>query len=296
MTTMSPASFTIQTEQLLVTYEAHGPEEGPPVLLLHGWSDDVRAWDGVAPALAAAGHRVYVPYLRGFGPTRFLDGATSRTGQPTALAKDAVELLDALGVEKPSSPATIGREGGLRAGRPVARAGEAARGDVLTLPGGRFRPARSWPTPSSVSTGISGSSAPSGVGRRCGTTAASLAVSSGKRGRPPGASLKPSSRRRPRPGTTQTSWTWCCTSTACAGATRRRTRATRRGTPSWRHSEITVPTLLQHGEAEECSLPRSTVKQAKLFTGKYERRLLPGIGHFVPCEQPEAAVDAILGR
>ena len=70
------------------------------MLLLHGWPDDVRAWDAVAPALAASGRRVIVPYLRGFGPTRFLESSTPRTGQPTALAQDAVDLLDALDIKK----------------------------------------------------------------------------------------------------------------------------------------------------------------------------------------------------
>ena len=70
---MSSTSHTVETDQLSVAYEAHGPEDGPHVLLLHGWPDDVRAWDGVAPVLAAAGKRVIVPYLRGFGPTRFLE-------------------------------------------------------------------------------------------------------------------------------------------------------------------------------------------------------------------------------
>ena len=97
---MSSTSYTGETDQLSIAYEEHGPESGSPVLLLHGWPDDVRAWDGVAPALAAAGHRVIVPHLRGFGLTRFLESSTPRTGQPTALAQDAADLLDALKIEK----------------------------------------------------------------------------------------------------------------------------------------------------------------------------------------------------
>ena len=94
------ALLTVETDQLSIACEAHGPSDGPAVLLLHGWPDDARAWDGVAPALAAAGKRVIVPHLRGFGVTRFLESSTPRTGQLTALAQDAVDLLDALGIKK----------------------------------------------------------------------------------------------------------------------------------------------------------------------------------------------------
>ena len=80
-----------------VAVELHGPEGGQPVVLLHGFPDDVRAWDGVAPVLAAEGFRVAVPYLRGYGPTRYRDPATPRSGQQGALGADLLALMDALG-------------------------------------------------------------------------------------------------------------------------------------------------------------------------------------------------------
>jgi pimeloyl-ACP methyl ester carboxylesterase len=83
---------------LEVAVELHGPADGRPVILLHGFPDDARAWDGVAPALAAAGHLVVVPYLRGYGPTRFLDPATPRSGQQAALGADLLALMDAMGI------------------------------------------------------------------------------------------------------------------------------------------------------------------------------------------------------
>jgi pimeloyl-ACP methyl ester carboxylesterase len=91
---------TILTPTLEIAYEESGPAEGSPVVLLHGFPDDVRAYDGVAPALADAGWRVIVPYLRGYGPTRFLDPQTPRSGQQAALGQDLLDLLDALGVER----------------------------------------------------------------------------------------------------------------------------------------------------------------------------------------------------
>lgn len=81
-----------------VAVEFHGPEDGQPVILLHGFPDDVRSWDGVAPPLAAAGFRVVVPYLRGYGPTRYRDLATPRSGQQAALGADLLALMDALGI------------------------------------------------------------------------------------------------------------------------------------------------------------------------------------------------------
>jgi pimeloyl-ACP methyl ester carboxylesterase len=85
---------------LNVTYMETGPSDGIPTLLLHGWPYDILAFAEVAPTLAANGHRVIAPYLRGYGPTRILATDTMRNGQPAALATDAIALLDALKIER----------------------------------------------------------------------------------------------------------------------------------------------------------------------------------------------------
>lgn len=90
----------IEAGPLVVGYAEAGPADGPPVVLLHGWPYDIHAFDEVAPVLAAAGRRVVMPYLRGFGPTRFRSPDTPRTGEQAALAMDTVDLLDALGIER----------------------------------------------------------------------------------------------------------------------------------------------------------------------------------------------------
>jgi pimeloyl-ACP methyl ester carboxylesterase len=90
----------IDAGTLSVGYAEAGPAEGPPVLLLHGWPYDIHSYVDVAPALAAAGYRVIVPYLRGYGTTRFLSSETPRNGQQAALAVDAIALMDALKIEK----------------------------------------------------------------------------------------------------------------------------------------------------------------------------------------------------
>jgi pimeloyl-ACP methyl ester carboxylesterase len=83
-----------------VAYTQTGPADGEPVVLLHGFPYDVHAYDEVAPILAASGCRVITPYLRGFGPTRFLSPDTPRSGQQAALGSDALALMDALAIER----------------------------------------------------------------------------------------------------------------------------------------------------------------------------------------------------
>ena len=85
---------------LNVAYAEAGPPDGRPVLLLHGWPYDIHSFVDVAPLLAAQGYRVIVPYVRGYGATRFLSDGTVRNGQPAALALDVVALMDALGIAK----------------------------------------------------------------------------------------------------------------------------------------------------------------------------------------------------
>src|SRR4029077_57598 len=75
---------------------------GPVVILLHGWPYDIHSFTDVAPALASAGYRVIVPYVRGYGTTRFLSSDTFRNGQPAAVALDIVAFMDALKIEKAS--------------------------------------------------------------------------------------------------------------------------------------------------------------------------------------------------
>src|SRR5262245_41984412 len=84
---------------LHVAYEEHGPAGGTPVILLHGFPYDVHAYDEVAPLLVAKGCRVILPYLRGYGPTRFLSANTPRSGQQAALGNDLLALMDALSIE-----------------------------------------------------------------------------------------------------------------------------------------------------------------------------------------------------
>ena len=86
---------------LNVGYAEAGPADGPPVILLHGWPYDIYSFVDVTPALASAGYRVIVPFIRGYGTTRFLSDGTVRNGQPSAVAVDIVALMDSLKIDKP---------------------------------------------------------------------------------------------------------------------------------------------------------------------------------------------------
>ena len=90
----------VETGTLSIAYEESGTPDGTPVVLLHGFPYDIHAYDAVVPTLVAAGCRVIVPYLRGFGPTLFLSADTPRSGQQAALAHDLLGLMDGLAMEK----------------------------------------------------------------------------------------------------------------------------------------------------------------------------------------------------
>ena len=91
-----PTLKTLRTKTLEIAYEESGPESGLPVLMMHGFPYDPRAYDGMVPPLVAAGCRAIVPYLRGYGPTQFLSPQTLRSGQQAALGQDLLDLMDAL--------------------------------------------------------------------------------------------------------------------------------------------------------------------------------------------------------
>lgn len=100
-----------------IAYEEHGPSNAEVVILLHGFPYDPRGYDEVAPALCAHGYRVIVPYLRGYGPTRFVSPQVMRSGQQAALAQDLLELMDGLSIQH---AALVGYDWGGRAACIVA--------------------------------------------------------------------------------------------------------------------------------------------------------------------------------
>lgn len=131
---------SIKTELLEIVYEDEGPRNGEVILLLHGWPDDIRSWRCVAPILHAAGFRTITPYLRGHGHTRFLSSSTIRDGRGVALAQDAIDLADALGLR---DFAVLGHDWGARTAYILAalfpaRVTRIAAASVSFQPNGEF--------------------------------------------------------------------------------------------------------------------------------------------------------------
>ncbi|MDD9890543.1 MAG: alpha/beta hydrolase [Gammaproteobacteria bacterium] len=100
MVMAQPSVKIVQTDVLEIAYEEHGPSDGFPIILVHGFPYDVRSFDGVPPSLVDAGYRVLLPYIRGYGQTRFLDLAAPRMAEQAAIAQDLIDFADALGIDR----------------------------------------------------------------------------------------------------------------------------------------------------------------------------------------------------
>jgi pimeloyl-ACP methyl ester carboxylesterase len=286
---------SIRTATLDIGYLESGPADGPAVILLHGFPDDVHAYDGVAPLLAADGCRVLVPWLRGYGPTRFLDPATPRSGQQAALGADLRDFMDALGIQQ----ATLaGYDWGGRAACIVAALWpERVRGLVSVT----------------------------------GYNIQNIAAS----GNPASADAEYRHwyqwyfhTERGRAGLTQNRhdicrllWQLWSPNWHFDDATYQRTGESFESPDfvdvviqSYRHRygnapgdpalepieqrlaeqpKIPVPTIVLHGAADGVGPPENSRQHARHFTSRYERRVIPVAGHFLPNEKPEAVVQAI---
>jgi pimeloyl-ACP methyl ester carboxylesterase len=279
-----------------VGYEEHGASGGVPVFLMHGFPYDVRAFDEVVPRLAAAGCRVIVPWLRGYGPTRFVDAATMRSGEQAALGRDLLALMDALHIER---AILAGFDWGGRA---------ACVASAL------------WPERSLGLVSVGGYNIQD-IAR--GNEPAPPAFEfplwyqyyfHGERGR---AGLSAHRRDLCRILWQQWSPQWRFDESTYARTAAafdnpdlvdvvvhsyRHRFALVAGDPAYAGDEarlaaqpvIRVPSIALHGEADGVMPAASSERHARHFSGRYERRLLPGIGHDVPQEAPEAFADAVL--
>src|SRR6266478_5362110 len=257
-----------RTDTLEIAYEHSGPSEAAPIFLLHGFPYDPRAYDAMVPRLVQAGYRTIVPYLRGYGATRFRKDETPRSGQQAALAHDLLELTDALKIER---AAHVGYDWGGRAACVLAaleqehrfwyqyyfhtergRAGLAGnRREFCRLlwrlwsPHWQFdaetfeRTAKSFDNPDFVDVVIQS------YRHRYGYAAGDPALESIER------------QLVAQPA-------------------------------------ITVPTIVLHGEADGIQPAGNSLRHAPKFTGFYERRTIARAGHNLPQEVPEFVCKATL--
>jgi pimeloyl-ACP methyl ester carboxylesterase len=286
----------IRTPTLEVAYEEAGAADGEPVLLLHGFPYDPRDYDAVVPPLVARGFRTIVPYLRGYGPTRFLSPDTPRSGQQAALGRDVLDLLDALQVSRAS---LVGYDWGGRAACVVAALWpQRVRG--LVSQGGY------------MIQDIAGSREPASPQQEYRFWY--QYYFSTERGR---AGLHANRRELCR-----LLWQLWSPNWKFDDATFERTAASFDNADfvdvaiqSYRHRygyapgdpdleaielklaaqpKITVPTIVLHGEADGVQPVEGSEKHARFFTDFYERRVIPVAGHNVPREAHQTVIDAVL--
>jgi pimeloyl-ACP methyl ester carboxylesterase len=286
----------IQTPSLDIAYEEHGAAGSTPVFLMHGWPYDPRCYDNVVPPLVAAGCRVVVPYLRGFGATRFLSVDTPRSGQQAALGNDLRELMDALQIER---AVLAGYDWGGRAACVVAALWPERVQSLITVNGymiqdipGSARPQapaqehRFWyQWYFQTERGRAGLEADRRAFCRMlwqlwsphwAFDEATFARSAGSFDNPDFVAVTIHSYRH-RYGNAPDD-------PAMADIERRLTAK----------PKIIVPTISLQGEADGVLPPELSDRHAGFFTGPYQRHLLPRIGHNPPQEAPQAFADAVL--
>ena len=277
----------VTTPTLRVAYETGGPVDGIPVLLLHGWPDDVRTYDGVVPALQTAGFRTIAPYLRGFGETSFLSKDTMRSGEMVAMAQDAIDLADAL---KLGRFAVIGHDSGARIAyvlaiivpqrvtRMVAMAVGWQPGE---LPTPSLRQAQAYWYQWFMATKRGRQAV-----RANGKAFARLQWDNWS---PPGwfddAVFERTAKSFENPDWPDITWHSYRVRWGEADKDPRYAELDRHTSTA---QSISVPTLMIQGGADAVTLPESTEGKDKYFTGGYDRRVIPNAGHFPTREAPEA--------
>jgi pimeloyl-ACP methyl ester carboxylesterase len=286
----------VRAGALEIAYEDSGPPDGPVALFLHGWPYDPRDYDRVVPLLVAAGCRAVVPYLRGFGPTRFLSADTPRSGQQAALGNDLRELMDALAIER---AVLAGYDWGGRAACIVAALRPDRVRGLVTGNGYNIQD-------------IAGSVVPAAPDQEHRFWYQYYFHT--ERGR---AGLDKNRR-----AFCKLIWRLWSPHWAFDDATFERSAVSFDNPDfvavtiqSYRHRfgyapgdpalepierqlaarpTIAVPTIALQGEADGVGPPALSAKQDALFTGRFERRLLPRVGHNPPQEAPAAVADAVL--
>lgn len=285
---------SVDTSILRIAYEDLNPDAERTAVLLHGWPDSPRTWAAVAPELAAQGWRVIVPALRGFAPTRFLQPETPRSGQLSALGRDVLELIAALGLEQ---PALVGHDWGARAAANACalQQGVASHLVLLSVAYGTNLPSQNLSLEQARHYWYHWYMA---------TPRGQAAV------------------REQRKDFAKAMWdTWSppgwytpeeFEATAQAFANDDWPKVTLHSYQHrWGHAPgdshyaadeqalaqvvpLAVPTLVLHGGADGVNAPQTSEGRERYFLGRYERKVLPGVGHFPQREQAQQVAAELI--
>lgn len=290
-----PTGLTVRTPTLEIGYDAYGDTTGFPIVLLHGFPDDAHAWDAVAPPLADAGYRVLVPYLRGYGPTRFLNSAEPRMAQQAAIGQDLMDFMDALGLQR---VALSGYDWGGRAACITAILAPQRVQALVTIGGYNVQNTLAGPRPASA------------VQERSHWYQWYFNTEQGQVG------LEQNRRDICRLLWEEWSPTWHFDDATFdltapsfdnpdfVAIVIHSYRHRHRNAPSDPRFEqierhlatrppITVPTVVLHGADDTVSRPRRSEQDMALFPAGTARHVVAGAGHFMPRERPNAVIDAL---
>ena len=285
-----------ETPSLRIAYAAHGPADGPAVVLLHGFPYAPCGYDAVIPPLTAAGCRVVVPFLRGYGPTRFRHAATPRSGQQAALGQDLLDLMDALAIPR---AILAGYDWGGRAASVVAALWPARVAGLVTCTGYNIQDIAAAAQPAApeqehrwwyqyyfhTERGRAGLTADRrGIARLLWQLwspdwrfdVATFAASAAAFDNPDFVEVVIQSYRH--------RFGYAAGDPALAAI-----EAQLAARPT-----ISVPTIAPHGESDGVGPVAGSAGHARFFTGRYERRVLPGIGHNPPQEAPASFARCVL--
>jgi pimeloyl-ACP methyl ester carboxylesterase len=287
----------IQTPVLDIGFEETGSPSGFPIVMLHGFPDDVRAWDEVAAPLAAAGHRVLVPYLRGYGRTRFREAAAPRTAEQAAIGQDLIDFADALGLGR---FAVAGYDwGGRAAGVAAVLYPERLRAAVL-IGGYSIQDVFSPPRPAAPQ-----AEAALWYQWYFNTERGRVGLAANRRALckllwqmwSPTWRFSDATYDRTAPSFDNPDFVDCVIHSY------RHRNLNAAGEPRFEAVErqlaarppITVPAIVLYGADDGIGRPaEDSPAERALFTKRAARRIVPGAGHFLPREKPEAVSSAML--
>ena len=287
---------TVRTSTLEIGYEERGEPAGAPVILLHGFPDDAHAWDAVAPPLAAKGCRVLAPYLRGYGPTRFLDARAPRMAQQAAIGQDLLDFMAALGLER---AALAGYDWGGRAACIVAILAPARVRALVTIGGYNVQNTLAPPKPASAS-----QERANWYQWYFNTERGRLGLETNRR------EICPLLWGDWSPGWRVDDATFERTAAAFDNPdfvpvvihSYRHRHRNAPGDPRFDAIErrlaerprIEVPSVILQGRDDTVDPPRRSETHRAMFPDGTERHVVPDAGHFMPREQPGVVVDALL--